>query len=95
MKREDFVCAVGFQGDTAIIDGTARKKYGRRSATELLQDGMLRYAFCAALYDGELDALLEPFATATGIDAPTGEALKRLFGVFSVPEGTVKVKVVS
>jgi len=38
---------------------------------------MLRYAFCAALYDGELDALLEPFATATGIEAPTGEALKR------------------
>jgi hypothetical protein len=95
MKREDFVCAVGFQGDTAIVDGAARKKYGRRKADELLEDGMLRYAFCAALYDGELEALLEPFAAATGIEAPTTEVLKRLFGVFSVPEGSVKVKVVS
>ncbi len=95
MKRENFVCTIGFQGDTAIVDGTARKSYGKRSPQELLDEGLYRYAFCAALYDDALDGFVERFQAASGIEVSTVEDLKRLFGVFSVPEDTVKVQSIS
>lgn len=95
MKRENFVCTIGFQGDTAIVDGTARKKYGKRSPQELLDEGLYRYAFCAALYDDALDGFVERFRAASGIEVSTVDDLKRLFGVFSVPDDLAKVQAIS
>lgn len=95
MKREDFVCTIGFQGDTAIVDGTARKRYGRKPPAELLDDGLYRYAFCAALYDGVLPEFVEQYRSATGQEVADAAALKRLFGVFNVPDDVTRVKIVS
>lgn len=95
MKRENFVCTIGFQGDTAIVDGIARKRYGKLSPHELLDEGLYRYAFCAALYDDDLNGFAERFQAASGIEVSTVEDIKRLFGVFSVPDDTVKVQPIS
>jgi hypothetical protein len=95
MKREDFVCTIGYQGDTAIVDGVAKRRYGKKSAEELLEQGLYRYAFCAALYDGTVDAVVPKMAESTGFGVDSVEGFKRLFGVFEVPERVTKVSVIS
>lgn len=95
MKREDFICTIGYQGDTAIVDGGARRRYGKRSARELLDEGLYRQAYCAALWDDGLEDFLPAFCEKTGVDVASVAALKRLFGVFEVPESGVKVSVIS
>ncbi len=95
MKRSDFIFTIGYQGDTAVVDGKARKRYGSMSAGELLKEGLYRPAFCAALYDGELETFFPDYIAATGIDASSPEALQRMYGVFEIPESVTKVSIVS
>ncbi|MFA7565730.1 MAG: hypothetical protein WCY01_01790 [Alkalispirochaeta sp.] len=95
VKRSDFIFTIGFQGDTAIVNGTARKKYGSMNASQLLEEGLFRFAFCAALYDGELEEFLPLFRESTGIDVPSVEALQRMYGVFSTADSVSKVAVIS
>lgn len=94
MKREDFIFTIGYHGDTAIVDGTARRQYGSKNARELLEVGLYRSAFCAALFDGELDAFLPLFRELTPVEFENVDQLKRLFGVFEVPDGVEKVTVI-
>jgi hypothetical protein len=90
MKREDFVFTIGYQGNAALIDGEARRKYGKYSAAELLEEGLYRAAFCAALYDESLQEFTEDFRNRTGNSVDNETALKRLFGVFEVPDNVEK-----
>ena len=90
MKREDFVFTIGFEGDTAVIDGRSRKRFGSLNTLQLAEQGLYRQAFCSALYSGdesEMNVLLEYMRQHTAFDASSALALKRLFGVFEVPEG--------
>jgi hypothetical protein len=89
------VFTIGYQGDTAIVDGSARKRFGKLGARELLEKGLYRSAFCAALYDGELETFLPEFQETTGIPAETPEALQRMYGVFGAPDSIDKVSVIS
>lgn len=86
MKRDEFVFTIGYAGDTAIVDKSARRRYRTSDWRTLLEAGLLRAAFCAALYDGELDSFVPAFRDRTGIEADAPDQLKRLFGVFEVPE---------
>jgi hypothetical protein len=95
VKRSDFIFTIGYQGDTAIVDGSARKRYGNLKAEELLEEGLFRSAFCAALYDGELEEFLPRFRSSTGMSVASVEGLQRMYGVFGTPDGTTKVSVVS
>lgn len=95
MKREDFVCAVGFDGNCAIVDGAARRRYGTLEVADLLNKGLYRYAFRAALYDGSLDDYIPRFVEASGIEISSIDALKRLFGVFQTPDETIGTRSVS
>ena len=95
MKREDFIFTIGYHGGTAIVDGTARRQYGKKEPHELLEAGLYRAAFCAALYDGRLEAFLPVFAERTSIEVESAEQLKRLFGVFDIPENLEKVSVIT
>lgn len=95
VKRSDFICTIGYQGDTAIVDGSARKKYGSMSADELLDTGLYRSAFCAAFYDGILDEFLPRFREVTGMDVDSAISLQRIYGVFGTPDSITKVAVVS
>lgn len=94
MKRDDFIWAIGFQDDVAIVDGPAKKRYRGRSAEDLLEAGLFRAAFCAAVYDGRTEEFLPRFVEHTGIQAGTTEYLQRLYGVFGIPEGVRKVSVI-
>lgn len=91
MKREDFLFTIGYQGSTAIVDVTMRRRHGRKSAVDLLDAGLYRAAFCAALYDDQLESFVGEFTARTGIDAGDGDALRRLFGVSEVPTNVDKV----
>ena len=99
MKREDFIFTIGYQGNTAVVDGRAKKQYGTLSARELAEKGFYKAAFSAALYSGdekEVDEFLSIYNAASA-DGPryTKAGLNRLFGVFGVPEGINRIKIIS
>ena len=94
MKRDDFVFSVGFQGESAIVDKHARRSYAGLSTRELSEKGFFRAAFCSALYSGEeQDAqdVLEAYNKKSKIKLQSPEDMKRLLGVFEVPEHITKV----
>lgn len=85
MRREEFVFTIGYQGDAAIVDRAAMKKYAKLGTMELLELGLYRAAFCSALYmadDAEMKAFLQAFEARTGIQSDSADTLKRLFGVY-------------
>jgi hypothetical protein len=97
MTKADFVWAVGFQGNTAIVNKGQR--LARRAAKweALLAEGYLRAAFCSALWDAEKQADQSPLtAYVEALSARIGRPLsvedaKRLLGVFKLPSANVKV----
>ncbi len=94
MNREDFVFSVGYQGSNAIVDKTAKRKYGKMSTEELAEKGLFRAAFCSALYSGsddELEKVMEIYNGKSRTPLKTPEEMKRLLGVFSIPDNITKV----
>jgi len=89
MTRSEFVFTIGFQGDTAIVDRRAQRAYGRLSTLELAREGLSRAAFCSALHSGdqaEMQAFVDFFGEQAGVKDLTVDNLKRLFGVYTVPD---------
>lgn len=88
MVREDFVFTIGYQGDTAVVDKTSKKRFGSMSALELLDQGLYKPAFCRALYSNkpdEMEQFIAAFQEKTGRRDVSAESLKRLYGVFENP----------
>ncbi len=94
MKREDFIFTVGYEGNTAIVDGAGARKLGRLSGRELAERGHYRTAFRAAIFDGadSMEELRAYFRDHTSIGDKTAAELKRLFGVFEVRDDVTKVQ---
>lgn len=89
MKEDDFICTIGYQGDAAIVDGKAQKKYKSYSIDRLLEEGMYKAAFCKAVYHEDVEGqekVLRIYNEKSGADYRSIENLKRLFGVYGVPE---------
>ena len=87
---------IGYQGDTALVDGTAKRQYGGLSTEELAERGLLKAALCSALYSGEesqVEVVMKSYKKRAGISSMTIDQLKRTLGVFTLPEGISKVKV--
>lgn len=97
MKREDFVFSIGFQGNTAIVDGRARKRYGTLSFRELAEKGLYKAAYCSVMYSG-VEADLEEFIALfnRSVQGRTygKDELARLFGVYGVPDGITRIKII-
>ena len=96
MKRDDFIFTIGYEGETAIVDGQAKRKYPGLTSTDLLDKGLYKAAFSAALFDGkddEAEKILVRYNEETGSTYKSNEELKRLFGVFDVPEKINRIKV--
>lgn len=94
LKREDFVFCVGYQGDSALVDSRAKKKYRKFSTKQLLEEGLFRAAFSSAVYDrneAEMTMVIEVYNAASGANLQEPEDMKRLLGIFSVPEDISKV----
>ncbi len=97
MKRNDYVFCIGYQGNSALVDGQATKQYAKASTDELLDKGLFRFAFCSALYDKDEDAvkrIMARYNALTGLSLKTTEELKILLGVILPAESMVKTIVI-
>ncbi|MBC8452328.1 MAG: hypothetical protein H8D65_00560 [Spirochaetes bacterium] len=97
MKREDFVFCIGYQGDSAVIDGQSKKEFGKLDTKALAEKGLFRAAFCSAVYSGntaEMQIVLNAFNSSAGTNLTRTEDMKRLLGVFEVEEDIKKSIVV-
>ena len=96
MKREDFVFTIGYSGDTAIVDGRAKKEYAGLSVEGLIQKGLWRAAFCSALFDDrqeQMDLVVQEYNRKSGAHLESVGDMKRMLGVFEVPQDISKTKV--
>lgn len=93
MQRADFVCTIGYEGNAALVDTQAKRRYGKLSVDQLLERGLYKPAFCAAVYDKDQAAMqrvLETYNQLSDGNYQSVDDLKRLFGVFDVPESVVR-----
>ncbi len=91
MKREDFIFTIGYSGSSPVVDAAGKKKSGKLSPEQLLEAGLFRYAFAAKLFDGgEQESFIQAFNQKSGMQMRDFEQLKRLFGVYEVPENPGK-----
>jgi hypothetical protein len=86
LSREDFVFSIGYDGASAIVDGRAKKQYGKLSTMELAEEGLYRAAFASAYYemkkdDGPMKEFIGFFNSKAGTSYTKAEELQRLFGV--------------
>ena len=93
MKREEFIATVGYQGDTALVDKNLLRTVKDLDTGALLEKGFYKAAFCSALYKSsesgdfsEEQLVLENYNNNHGVQVPSVEALKRIFGVYNIPE---------
>jgi hypothetical protein len=96
MKREDFVFTIGYTGDTALVDGRAKKEYARLTVQELVEKGLWRAAFCSALFDenqDQMDLVVQEYNQKSGAHLESVIDMKRMLGVFEVPRDISKTKV--
>ena len=97
MRREDFVFCIGFEGNTAIIDGRLLRRHAAHSTRQLAEAGLFKQAINSAIFASrpeELEEVLALYNQKTSSPAGSVEELKRIFGVSGVPEGVKKVTVV-
>jgi hypothetical protein len=93
--REDFIFVIGYSGGTAIVDAAQRRRFGTLPTLELASHGLYKAAVSSAVFAGdqaELGAVLDAYNAASTHPVQNVEHLKRLFGVFDVPEGITRVK---
>ncbi len=84
ISREDFIFTIGYDGARAVVDGKAKKAYGKLSTMELAEAGLYRSAFSSALYskdEAEMRAFVDFFNAKAGTSFKGEADLKRLFGV--------------
>ena len=85
IAREDFIFAIGFEGAQAVVDGKAKREFGKLSTMELAEKGLFRAAFSSALYSRkpeEMKAFIHFFNKAAGTAYSEQAELSRLFGVY-------------
>jgi len=86
LSREDFVFTIGYDGASAIVDGRAKRQYGKLTTMELAEEGLYRAAFASAYYDlkkdpGSMKEFIQFFNSKAGTSYTKAEELQRLFGV--------------
>jgi hypothetical protein len=95
--RKDFVFTIGYDGGTAVVDGSLKRRFGSLSTAELAEKGLFKQALCSAVFEGREEALqqvLERYNARAEQRLAHVEELKRMFGVFEVPQGITRVLVV-
>jgi hypothetical protein len=94
LKRADFIFTVGYEGNTAIIDASAKRKYGKLNTHELAERGLFKEAICSALYidsNEELEEVMRLYNEQNEKKIDSVATLKRIFGVTHVPEEIEKI----
>lgn len=89
MKREDFVFTIGYQGASAVVDGSSKKRYGKMGVEELLDKGQYKFAVASALFDGDqkaIELIVRRYNEQAGTELQDADQLQKLFGVILPPE---------
>jgi hypothetical protein len=97
MRREEFICCIGFEGSTAIVDGKMMRRVGSLSTRALAEAGLYKQAVCSAVFNKspqELEDVLSVYNTGTEAPVRSTDELLRIFGVNGVPEDVKKITVV-
>jgi hypothetical protein len=97
IKREDFIFTVGYQGETAIVNGELKSGYGKLNSIEFAEKGFFKSAICSALYEknsGDLEKILDIYNSKVEKKLNTVDDLKKTFGVTDVPEGIARVSII-
>lgn len=84
ISREDFMFTIGYDGETAIVDGKAKAQYGKLGTAALAEAGLFRAAFASAVYSSseeDLKAFAAIFNAKAGTAYSTQDQFQRLFGV--------------
>ncbi len=88
---------IGYDGTSAVVDGNARRRYGKLSTPELAARGLFRAAYCSALRSGsaaELDSVAEAYNRCAGTTYRGSDpSFARLFGVGSLPAEKIRTKI--
>ena len=94
ISREDFMFTVGYQGNTAIVDGISRRRFSKLSIQGLAEKGMFKPALCAALYSGkteDLDTVLMLYNQHAAREVTSIDELKKVYGVSKLPDEIEKI----
>jgi len=94
ISREDFIFTIGYDGPVAVVDGQAKRAYGKLGTKALAEAGLFRAAYSSALHSGsaeELDAVVAAYNAASGAGLTRESPLGRLFGVFPQDVSAAKV----
>jgi len=97
MKREDYIFAVGFDGNTAIVDKSARAMYGKLDTKALADKGLFKAAYRSAVFSGsseDADYVLEKFNEVSKIRYENSEDLAKVFGVQPPSDDITSVRAV-
>lgn len=94
MKKDDFIFTIGYQGGTALVDRPSKTKFGNLDTQQLLEKGLFRFAFCSALYDNDekmMTDVMNVYNEKSNASYSTLLEVKRLFGVYKVPDDILKI----
>ena len=98
IKKADFIWHIGFQGNTALVNRRQVQSFRNSAPEALLAAGFFRAAFCSALWESEVEkreGAMEAFVQAFGQTTelrPTVDELKRMMGVYQIPEGNLYIQ---
>lgn len=83
-KRSDFIFCVGYEGETALVDGSMAKTHAAYTTMQLAEAGLYRAACASAILSDdktEIDAFVAYYNKIAGLSISTKEELTKLFGV--------------
>lgn len=97
LRREDFVFTIGYQGNTAIVDGKLKSKFRNLSTEELARQGLYKPAICSAIFNDsaeELEVVRNIINKKRKKKINTIAELKKVYGVTELPQGVDKALVI-
>ncbi len=97
MKREDYVFAIGFDGNNAIVDKRSRSRYGKLDARALADAGQFRAAYRHTVFDGDSEAadyVLEKYNAVSPMKYEVSTDLAKVFGVQPPSEDITGVRAI-
>ncbi len=97
MKKDEYVFAIGFDGNYAIVDRQARSKYRQLSIQELTEKGLFQVAYRSTIFDQDRkgsEFVLEKFNSISPIKYDGVEDLDRVFGVQPPSDSIIGARVI-
>lgn len=95
MKLADFMFTVGYNGAEAIVNKETEQAGANLSINELVDKGLFKPALCKALLNDDkkgIQYLMDTYNKISGSNYKTEIQIKRLFGVYTVPDEISKVR---